>query len=200
MHNIQLPRRRYWMGSWEEKCTINSHKLPQIQCLNCSQQSLSSKDWIFLVLVKLFNQSLLELYLSQTVLNLKYVCQGQGCISTLDPFTEERTMSIILTLFLQLFFKHLISQLIFRKNVQECQGWWYMPVIPALSVQRQEDCKFEANLTYIVRSYVKKPEWWRIQPNFKNNVKSLVPMAHPSYLEVLDGKDQDSRLACTNAS
>jgi lipopolysaccharide assembly outer membrane protein LptD (OstA) len=31
--------------------------------------------------------------------------------------------------------------------------WWLTPVIPELGRQRQEDCKFEVNLGYVLRPY-----------------------------------------------
>jgi hypothetical protein len=36
--------------------------------------------------------------------------------------------------------------------------WWYIPVISALGSQRQENCKSEASLGYIVRPCIKKEE------------------------------------------
>jgi hypothetical protein len=36
------------------------------------------------------------------------------------------------------------------------QAWRYMLIIPTLGWLRQEDCKFQANLGYIVRPYQKK--------------------------------------------
>jgi hypothetical protein len=29
--------------------------------------------------------------------------------------------------------------------------WWFMPIIPALGRPRQEDCEFQANLSYMAR-------------------------------------------------
>jgi hypothetical protein len=37
-----------------------------------------------------------------------------------------------------------------------CQAWWCMSVILALQKLRQEDCEFEASLSYIVRSCLQK--------------------------------------------
>jgi hypothetical protein len=34
--------------------------------------------------------------------------------------------------------------------------WWYPPLIPVFERLRQEDCKFQARLGYIVRIHLKK--------------------------------------------
>jgi hypothetical protein len=48
--------------------------------------------------------------------------------------------------------------------------WWYMLVIPALGRLRQEDCKFEASLSYTMKPCLKKTHKKK-----KGKRKTLVP-------------------------
>jgi hypothetical protein len=43
-----------------------------------------------------------------------------------------------------------------KKKKKVSLVWWDRPAIPALGKLRQENCKFKANLHYIMRSWLKK--------------------------------------------
>jgi hypothetical protein len=43
-----------------------------------------------------------------------------------------------------------------KKDKEINRAWWGMSIIPAPKKYRQEDCKLEASLGYILRSCVKK--------------------------------------------
>jgi tRNA A22 N-methylase len=60
-------------------------------------------------------------------------------------------------------------------------AWWYMPVIPALRRQRQEEPQLKISLGYIVR------------PCLKKNKISQVLVAHTCNPSYTGGRDQEDR-------
>jgi hypothetical protein len=58
-----------------------------------------------------------------------------------------------------------------KKKSNQSWAWWYMPVISVLGKLRQEDCEFQANLNYIVKSCLTPRPQKKSSQNDLNNIK-----------------------------
>jgi hypothetical protein len=90
----------------------------------------------------------------------------------------------------------ILRQLLYSKLRDMSQVLWYMPVIPTLRRQRQEDEKFKASLGYIMRPYLKINK----QTENLNELALVAHTCNPSYLGDRGQEDHSSKPAWANSS